>query len=382
MMSAWKDSVLSGNGITILLLLIVAFSLLQGWSRGASRSAGKLVFFLGDAVLRLVGLAISVPFTLWLSPKAGDWLGTASSLPNRELRFWEQIYYTAVKSLADFPLLRFAVLFMLSYALIVFMLRLLVSLIMGGRLGLFGTRKDTSASLLSRLTGAGIGVIMGAARSIIVIAILFIYVSLNPDHGFSRYVEASPVYQQGARAVLEPLSGSLVREKLPVFTQSVQEELNGIIQRKYEVIDHKIPEGIEQTAAHIVKGASTDEEKARKLYDWVGSRIAYDHDKVTLYEEQRIWKEQTPLDTYETRLGVCIDYARLYAMMARSQDLKVRVVTGRGYNGQGGYGPHAWNEVYLSEEKRWIPLDPTWAQSGNWFNPPRFNETHIKEQVF
>lgn len=98
-------------------------------------------FFLGDAVLRLVGLAISVPFTLWLSPKAGDWLGTVSGLPNRELRFWEQIYYTAVKSLADFPLLRFAVLFMLSYAVIVFMLRLLVSLIMGGGLGLFGTKK-------------------------------------------------------------------------------------------------------------------------------------------------------------------------------------------------------------------------------------------------
>lgn len=54
--------------------------------------------------------------------------------------------------------------------------------------------------------------------------------------------------------MIEPLSGSLVKEKLPVFTQSVQEELNGIIQRKYEVIDHQIPEGIEQTAAHVVKG--------------------------------------------------------------------------------------------------------------------------------
>ncbi|GAE08121.1 hypothetical protein JCM10914_4382 [Paenibacillus sp. JCM 10914] len=182
--------------------------------------------------------------------------------------------------------------------------------------------------------------------------------------------------------MIEPLSGNIVREKLPVFTQSVQEELNGIMQRKYEVIDHQIPKGIEQTAAHVVQGASTDEEKARKLYDWVGSRIAYDYDKVTLYEEQRIWKEQTPQDTYDTRMGVCIDYARLYAMMARSEDLQVRVVTGRGYNGQGGYGPHAWNEVYLSEKEAWAPLDPTWAQSGNWFNPPKFHETHIKEQVF
>lgn len=382
MIAAWKESVLDGNGVTILLLLIVFFSLIQGWKRGASRSAGKLVSFLGDAVLRLVGLVISIPFTLWLSPKAGEWLSRIFSLPDRELRFWEQLYYTVIQSLADFPLLRFAILFMLCYGLIIFMLRLLVSLIMGKGHTLFRTGKDRTSSLPSRLTGAGIGVIMGAARAIIVIALLFIYVSLNPDQGFSRYVEASPVYKQGAQAVIEPLSGKIVREKLPVFTQSVQEELNGIIQRKYEVIDHQIPAGIEQTAAHVVEGASTDKEKARKLYDWVGTRISYDYDKVTLYEEQRIWKEQSPQDTYETRLGVCIDYARLYAMMARSQDLQVRVVTGRGYDGQGGYGPHAWNEVYLAEEKRWMPLDPTWAQSGNWFDPPRFHETHIKEQVF
>ncbi|MCM3493348.1 transglutaminase domain-containing protein [Paenibacillus lactis] len=381
MMSAWIDSVRDGNGITVLLLLIVAFSMIQGWRRGASRSAGKLVSFLGDALLRIGGLVISIPFTLWLSPKAGEWLGTISALPDRELRFWEQVYYTAVKSLADFPLLRFAVLFMISYGLIVFMLRLLISLIFGGG-SLFRSGRETSASLPSRLAGTGIGVLIGAARSMLVIAVLFVWVSLNPDHGFSRYVEASPIYSQGARAVLEPLSGSLVREQLPVFAQSVQDELSGIMERKYEVIDHRIPEGIEQTAAHVVKGASTDKEKARKLYDWVGSRISYDHEKVRLYEEQRIWKEQTPQDTYDTRLGVCIDYARLYAMMARSQDLDVRVVTGRGYNGQGGYGPHAWNEVYLNEEKKWVPLDPTWAQSGDWFNPPRFNETHIKERVF
>ena len=54
-------------------------------------------------------------------------------------------------ALADFPLLRFAVLFMLSYALIVFMLRLLVSLIMGEGQGLIRSGKDRSSSLPSCL---------------------------------------------------------------------------------------------------------------------------------------------------------------------------------------------------------------------------------------
>ncbi|RAN85580.1 cysteine protease, partial [Bacillus sp. SRB_28] len=76
----------------------------------------------------------------------------------------------------------------------------------------------------------------------------------------------------------------------------------------------------------------------------------------------------------------CIDYARLYAVMARSQGLEVKVVTGLGYNGQGGYGPHAWNEVDLSGFESWVPLDPTWAISGDWFNPPNFADTHLKDQ--
>lgn len=34
MLNSWMDSISDANIITILLLLIVLFSLLQGWSRG------------------------------------------------------------------------------------------------------------------------------------------------------------------------------------------------------------------------------------------------------------------------------------------------------------------------------------------------------------
>ncbi|GJM78626.1 hypothetical protein HMSSN139_11220 [Paenibacillus sp. HMSSN-139] len=147
------------------------------------------------------------------------------------------------------------------------------------------------------------------------------------------------------------------------------------------MIDANIPESIELAAAEVAKGADTDEEKARRLYDWVGTRVSYDYDKVKDYEEKGIWHEQTPQMTFDTKRGVCIDYSRLYAVMARSLGLQVKVVTGLGYDGQGGYGPHAWNEVYLSEKNAWIPLDSTWAKSGDWFNPPAFNETHVPDKL-
>ncbi|MDQ0171969.1 transglutaminase domain-containing protein [Paenibacillus tundrae] len=380
MLQSWLDSLKEFNGITIVLLLIVAASLLQGWSRGASRSAGRLFGFLMDGIMVVISILLSVGLTLWLAPYVQQWLSTyAGTIPNRDLNRWEQMYYTLVTAIADFPLMRFAVLFVISYGFI--------RLILGFLSSFFYKRNDSAdreswpKGFFSRLTGAIIGAIIGSARGMIVIAILFMIVSLYPGSMFSRYVEASPIYMQGAKSVIEPLSGNLIKDKLPVFTQAVQKELGGILQRKYDVIDHNIPADIESAAQEIVQGKSTEEEKARALYDWVGSRIEYDYGKVDDYEQKGIWHEQTPQNTFDTRKGVCIDYARLYAVMARSQGLEVKVVTGLGYNGQGGYGPHAWNEIYLSDSQSWIPLDPTWAVSGDWFNPPNFADTHLKDQT-
>ncbi|WP_438347604.1 transglutaminase domain-containing protein [Paenibacillus sp. FA6] len=382
MFYTWFQSLQDFNIVTLILVCILALSLFQGWRRGASNSAGRLLTLLRDVALTLLGLAISVPFTLWMSPWVQGWLEDyGAKLPNRDLSGWEQAYYTFITSMADFPLMRFAVLFIVIYSIIRLLFSILILLLFGRGISLFSASKGKSSGLISRLIGMGIGGLMGATRCIIVVALLFIYVTLYPASTFSRHVEASPVYQDGARMIIEPLSGDLVKEKLPVFTKAVEQELGSILQRKYDIIDRSVPADIEQAAAQIVEKANSEEEKARLLYDWVGSRVSYDYSKVDDYEQKGIWHEQTPRNTFDTKLGVCIDYARLYAVMARSQGLEVKVVTGLGYNGQGGYGPHAWNEVYLSNENVWIPLDPTWAQSGNWFNPPKFSETHVKDKV-
>lgn len=383
MTEAWIESIREFNLISIVLVVILLGSALQGMMRGASRSAGRLVSLLSTGILTLLGILASIPFTLWISPIVQRLLSNSFTLPERDLTKWEQVYYTIGTAVRDFPLMRFAVLFIFSYLLFRFVLGLVMAFIFGGG-WLFGRRSsggEHSTSLLGRLVGVCIGTVIGAARSLVVIAVLFIAVTLFPTSDFSRYVEASPVYQEGARNVIEPLSGNLIKSKLPVFTRSVEEELNGILQRKYEVIDANIPQDIESAAAKITEGVASEEEKARLLYDWVGSRIVYDDDKVTDYEEKGIWHEQTPQMTFDTKLGVCIDYSRLYAMMARSQGLQVKVVTGLGYDGQGGYGPHAWNEVYIPEKEEWIPIDSTWARSGDWFNSPGFSETHIADKI-
>lgn len=378
----WIQSLMDFNLVTAALLLIWIGSIIQGIFRGASKTAGRLFALVSGGVLTLLSIIGSIPLTLWGSPKVQTWL-SEFVIPDRGLSKWEQVYYTLVTAIRDFPLMRFAVLFIVSYWIIRSILGLISAFALGGNSLLsrlmFG--EERPASMLSRMSGACIGAVIGAARCLMIIVVLFIVVTIFPNSNFTRYIEASPVYQQGAQSVIEPLSGDLIKEKLPVFTRSVEAELNGILQRKYEMIDANIPQDIELAAAEIVKGANSDEEKARLLYDWVGSRVTYDYTKVEDYEERGIWHEQTPQNTFDTKKGVCIDYSRLYAVMARSQGLQVKVVTGLGYDGRGGYGPHAWNEVYLSEEDKWVPLDSTWAGSGDWFNPPAFAETHIPDTI-
>jgi len=197
-LQTWLDSLKELNGITILLLLIVAASLLQGWSRGASRSAGRLFGFLMDGIMAVIGILLSIGLTLWLAPYVQQWLSVhASAMPNRELNRWEQLYYTLVTAIADFPLMRFAVIFVLSYGLIRMILGFLTSFIFRRRHA--GDEQAAPKGIFSRLTGAVIGTVIGSVRGIMVIAILFMIVSLYPGSMFSRYVEASPIYMQGGK---------------------------------------------------------------------------------------------------------------------------------------------------------------------------------------
>ncbi|OKP71534.1 cysteine protease [Paenibacillus sp. P3E] len=380
MLKGWIDSLSEANIISILLVVVVLFSLLQGWGRGFARAAGGLFGLLGNGVLTILALALAIPAAMHLSPIAGTW-ASGIVLPATQLSGWQQLYYTAVSVLAGSPFVRFLLLLLVSYSLIRLLLGLLF-LLLPFRLPRFRTREsDRKITLASRLSGAVIGGVIGLVRGLVLILALYIGVGLNPDSGFSRYVESSPIYSESAAAVFEPLAGEDMRSRLPVLTQAVADEMNDILRRKYEVIDHKISPDIVGAAADIAGQAEGTEDKAKLLYDWVGSRITYDYGKAENYEQNRIWHEQTPQDTFDTRLGVCIDYARLYAVMARSQGLQVRVVTGQGYDGQGGYGAHAWNEVYLPDRHVWIPLDSTWASSGDWFNSKDFDKTHIKESV-
>ncbi len=106
------------NLITVLIAATFIVSVIQGLYRGASSSARHLAVMVTEGVVILISLYAAWQLASWLSPRFQAWLvGLGLQIPQRELGFWEQIYYTVITGVRDFSLLRFSVLFVLGYGI-------------------------------------------------------------------------------------------------------------------------------------------------------------------------------------------------------------------------------------------------------------------------
>ncbi|WP_206460789.1 transglutaminase-like domain-containing protein [Anaerovorax sp. IOR16] len=138
---------------------------------------------------------------------------------------------------------------------------------------------------------------------------------------------------------------------------------------------------IDNMAKNIVSTGKDEKEKAYLLYEWISRNIQYDKDKVEMIEKNSSHVNSGSIVTYSEGKGVCFDYSCLYVSMCRAVGLKVRFVTGMGYNGT-EWGDHAWNQVYNPDEDRWINVDTTFGNSGvNYFDNSNFSINHKYEVV-
>ena len=99
-----------------------------------------------------------------------------------------------------------------------------------------------------------------------------------------------------------------------------------------------------QFGLELTKDAETPEEKAHAIYDWIVRNISYDFSVVGKLEVGYV---PNPQRTFETRMGICSDFASLFASMCRSQGIPCKVVLG--YYVKTEYY-HAWNEVLVNGE--------------------------------
>lgn len=111
-------------------------------------------------------------------------------------------------------------------------------------------------------------------------------------------------------------------------------------------------------ARKILGGETNALRAALKLRDWVHENMSVRSDIALI---------RSSLDVLKDRVGVCRDYAVLYAGLARAAGIPTRIATGLVY-ADGAFYYHAWNESYVG---RWIDIDATAPTS-------LVDATHIK----
>ncbi len=99
-------------------------------------------------------------------------------------------------------------------------------------------------------------------------------------------------------------------------------------------------------AAELCAGKTGTIEKIAAIFGWVTENVTYDYGLAATVEKGYV---PNPERTFNSRTGICFDYASLMCAMLRSQLIPTRLVVGNA-------SPdiyHAWNEVY-TEETGWI----------------------------
>ena len=104
-------------------------------------------------------------------------------------------------------------------------------------------------------------------------------------------------------------------------------------------------------ANELTRNKQTEAEKIEVCYQYMVQQFSYDFVKMKSLDYDYI-----PVidDVLKKKLGICYDYAAVFASMLRSQGIKCKLIMGyttkvKEY--------HAWNEVYVND--KWVVVDTT-----------------------
>ena len=220
-----------------------------------------------------------------------------------------------------------------------------------------------------------------------------LYTGFYSDSILTEHADRSEPYQYVEENVIQPLlQSSVVKNFQVLFKDSFKDTIDEISEAaKTKLVRYfngvtldeavKSNSKIDAAAKKIVGSETNDKKKANLIYKWVSKNIDYDHNKAKIISQDPSKVSSGAIVAYNTRTGVCFDYACLYVAMCRAVDVKVRFITGLGYSGT-AWGDHAWNQVYYAKDDTWINVDTTFGSSGiSYFNKSNFGKDHKDGEV-
>lgn len=107
-------------------------------------------------------------------------------------------------------------------------------------------------------------------------------------------------------------------------------------------------------AEELTKNKKTDLDKVKAVYNYIIDNVSYDKIKAKNIKPGYI---PSINEIYQDKTGICYDYAALLAAMLRGINVPTKLVMGHKSDIK---SYHAWNQVYISESKKWITIDTTY----------------------
>ena len=147
-----------------------------------------------------------------------------------------------------------------------------------------------------------------------------------------------------------------IEDETSVFLNSIQEinydEEDGAALLAQTLADEAIIEKRQSSGDAMAE--LTADEPIELYYNYVVQNIKYDYEKINGLSYNYIPDNDA---TLATGSGICYDFSSLLASMLRSQGIPTKLV--KGYTTWTSVY-HAWNEIYVASEDRWVIVDTTY----------------------
>lgn len=321
------------------------------------------------------------------------------------------IYSLIPETIRSFLLGKDIITYILAAPLLFILIRVIVRFISGPIYSKFleplTSRLYTLFNSRSSLLRHSMGALSQLPKSLFLVfflgLLLNFYAYYFPAPLLSRWMNESAAYQIVFNNAVSPVLNSNIAKKIPVLvndsfgnaaekvpfvgdsspgSQANKDNSYVITYFNGVTLDEAVKSNtqIDETARQIVGNVQNSKQKAYLLYKWVSQNISYDYQKAALINKNSSGVSSGSIIAFNTGKGICFDYSCLYISMCRANGLKVRLITGLGYSGV-AWGDHAWNQVYCTEEARWINVDTTFGSNGNYFDKRDFDVDHRYAEV-
>ena len=196
--------------------------------------------------------------------------------------------------------------------------------------------------------------------------------NFNPDYRYANYIDSESTNGRTWKALNEVrgrLDGEtglyLYPDRTEPYVRNVWEYLGyGIIATNY---NHFLAPANIATDSLIaeVNGLATDREKVKRLNDYLCTKLTY--------KDENVANTNETFTSTGVSNAICSSYVTSFHYLCTRANIPCVIITDH---------DHAWNEVYLKEERKWLTCDVTNNDAGEKSNDYYLLvETYIKQDI-